>query len=187
MSYRSKAFFIASLCVLSAAGAIAGELPPAPGAVSAAAEHTGLDAATVAGRWHSDRVWMLAARDGGSCEDGSCGLTLDVVACGDSWCGIEVGKGNVCGATALRFDGTKTRETEAKDAVLFAGTLELARGTEPYVVEAYLRPAAEGAPAELSITGDTGGEFRYFRRSFPFHATLARAGEATCRLEKPVS
>mgnify|MGYP001304265228 CR=1 FL=1 len=65
--------------------------------------------------------------------------------------------------------------------------LELARGTEPYVVEAYMHPAVAEGRAELSITGDTGGEFRVFRRSFPFHATLERTGEATCKLDKPVS
>jgi hypothetical protein len=37
------------------------------------------------------------------------------------------------------------------------------------------------------MTGDTGGEFRMFRRTFPFHATLTRTSEATCKLEKPVS
>lgn len=140
----------------------------------------------VAGRWHNDRVWMLAKAKT-DCDKGQCGLTLDIVACGDGWCGIEVGPDNSCGATALKFETAKTKETEAKDAVLFGGTLELARGTEPYVVEAYMRPAADEAPAELSITGDTGGEFRVFRRSFPFHATLARTGEAVCKLDKPVS
>ncbi len=71
--------------------------------------------------------------------------------------------------------------------MLFTGKLELARGTEPYVIEAYVQPAQGDHPMQLSMTGDTGGEFRVFRRSFPFHATLARTGDATCKLEKPVS
>ena len=138
----------------------------------------------VLGRWHNDQIWMLA-RGAEDCSGGKCSLTLDIVACGDSWCGIEVNENNTCGATALRFDAGKL--TGMADGVLFSGKLELARGTEPYVVEAHMQPAGDGTPMQLSMTGDTGGEFRVFRRSFPFNATLARTGEATCKLEKPVS
>lgn len=149
---------------------------------AAAPASAGVAASDVAGRWHVDRIWMSTRAN--DCEAGKCGLTLDIVACGTGWCGIEVSDKNVCGATSLRFDSGKS---ETSGGMLFSGKLELARGTEPYVVEAYLRGAEGDAPAELSITGDTGGEFRVFRRSFPFHATLARAGSATCKLDKPVS
>jgi hypothetical protein len=141
--------------------------------------------ADVAGRWTSDRIWQLS-RAGANCDAGDCGLTLDIVACGDSYCGVEVGKDGACGATALTFDAGKAEDS---GAVIFSGKLELARGTEPYVVEAYLKaPPAEDPVPLLHISGDTGGEFRAFRRSFPFHATLERKGEASCTAEKkPVS
>ncbi len=167
MQFRSIVWIFAYLCVVATA---------AP----AAAEFT---ASEVAGRWHNDRIWMLA-RGSEDCGNGSCGLTLDIVACGNGWCGIEVGPNNICGATALKFDAGKP---ETSGGVLFKGNLELARGTEPYVIEAYVQPAQGDHPMQLSMTGDTGGEFRVFRRSFPFHATLARTGDATCKLEKPVS
>ena len=160
------ALSLAFICVVAAAFPASAELKPG----------------NVTGRWHADQIAMLSRA--GDCKAGGCGLTLDIVACGDTWCGIEVGKDNSCGGTALKFDAGKS---ETSGGVLFSGKLELARGTEPYVVEAYMQPGAGGASATLHITGDTGGEFRAFRRSFPFHATLARAGDATCRLDKPVS
>ena len=150
---------------------------------AAAPVSAGLTAASVTGRWHNDRIWMLSRAEA-DCDAGQCGLTLDIVACGDGWCGIEVGSNNACGATALKFDAGKS---ETSGGWLFSGKLELARGTEPYVVESYLQPRQDETPMELAITGDTGGEFRAFRRSFPFHATLTRTGEAVCKLEKPVS
>jgi len=113
-------------------------------------------------------------------------LTLDVVRCADGWCGVEViGAEQRCGGTALRLDGGAANGGEV---TLFKGKLELAKGTEPYVVEAYLVAMDAGsAKRELQITGDTGGAFRVFRRSFPFNATLVRVAEAQCRPESTVS
>lgn len=124
------------------------------------------------------------ARRGADCDGKPCTLTLDLVRCRDGWCGVEVtGVERRCGATALTLDGGASGGINP-----FKGKLELARGTEPYVVEAYLVPASgDDARPELQILGDTGGKFRMFRRSFPFSATLARAGEAACRPESTVS
>jgi hypothetical protein len=120
------------------------------------------------------------------CDGTSCELTLDIAPCGESWCGVEVGKDNTCGATAFRI--LKIEEVSSGGLTL-SGKLELAQGTEPYVIEAFVEPATDGLTApRLNMTGDTGGEFRLWRRSFPFHATLARIGEPLCRdSQKPVS
>jgi hypothetical protein len=156
------------LCVMAAAGPAVAEL--APGDIS--------------GRWEGEnRSFVAPAPQGPACEHGRCKLTLDIVRCAGGWCGIEVGGNNVCGATALKLDAG----TAGTGNVLFTGRLELARGTEPYVVQAYLLPASGGASVTLHITGDTGGEFRIFRRSFPFQATLARTSDAACRAEQKVS
>jgi hypothetical protein len=157
---------------------LAAAVPPASSAP--------VKAADLAGRWHNDRIWMISSRSPECSGEEGCGLTLDIVACGASWCGIEVGKDGACGAVALKFDGGSLSEA-ANVGVKFEGTLELARGTEPYVIQAYMRQGDASGPYTLSMTGDTGGEFRMFRRTFPFHATLTRTSEATCKLEKPVS
>lgn len=136
----------------------------------------------ISGRWEG-RSYELA-RAGINCGDEPCLLTLDVVKCAKGWCGVEVlGTEQRCGATALKLDaGTG----EPPTARVFKGHLELAKGTEPYVVEVYLVTGGGEVP-ELQIVGDTGGEFRAFRRSFPFSATLARRGEPQCRPDATVS
>ena len=145
------------LCVVAAASQASAELKPAD----------------IGGRWQGD---SYARETGGK-------LTLDIVACGTGWCGIRVADNNACGDTALRLDGG----TSEGENLLFTGTLELAKGTEPYVVHTVLMPAADGAPATLQLTGDTGGEFRAYRRSFPFEAQLARASDPVCHAPQTVS
>lgn len=116
-------------------------------------------------------------------------LTLDIVACGDAWCGIAVTNATPCGAVALKLkpDTTKNRRNA------FTGNLELAKGAAPYVVEAWYQPPedkpedADGKSAHLSFIGDTGTELLLMRRSFPFQAELARTGDAVCTLEKATS
>lgn len=150
---------------------------------AAAPALAGLQSSAIGGRWQGQNYRMAAMTPG--CDGGACTLTLDIVPCGEGWCGIEVAADQSCGATAMRIGAAKEETTGDYS---FEGKLELAKGTEPYVIRAYLRPGAEGAPASLQLTGDTGGEFRIYRRSFPFHASLARLGEALCKEPaKPVS
>ena len=152
----------AGVCVLAAAAPIAadaatGELKPAD----------------IAGRW-----------TGASYAEKSRGtLTLDIVACGSGWCGIRVAANNTCAGTALKVDAGIIDQ----DAARFEGTLELAAGTAPYVVRAAVFPPENGKPLEMQITGDTGGEYRAFRRSFPFEAALARVRDAVCHAPQTVS
>jgi hypothetical protein len=54
-------------------------------------------------------------------------------------------------------------------------------------VQSYLIPASENAPIALQITGDTGGEFRIYRRTFPFEAQMARTNDAVCKGPQTVS
>jgi hypothetical protein len=161
---------LGALCVAAAAAAVSAVQPA--GAVGAA---------SIAGRWQGPN-YMLSAR-APDCEGGRCTLTLDIVPCGTGWCGIEVASDNKCGGTALKLDAGEG----GGSSTVFKGSLELARGTEPYVVQAYLVPSSGDDKEWLEIQGDTGGEFRVFRRSFPFNAHLVRAGDAICRTEKPVS
>ncbi|MCC7250739.1 hypothetical protein [Hyphomicrobium sp.] len=171
---------IAALCVLATAGQLARAGDVADDTTPAPTQAT----VDLAGRWEGRSYEM--ARAGVDCGDKPCMLTLDLARCGDGWCGIEViGREQRCGATALRLDAGAANPG---GSALYKGKLELAKGTEPYVVEAYLMSMAEGeTQRELQIVGDTGGEFRMFRRSFPFNATLARISEARCQPESTVS
>lgn len=149
-------------------------------ASAAGAEPSSTD---ISGRW-SGATYRLAANSEDCTGEGCNTLTLDIVPCATGWCGIEVGKADTCGGTALKLDAA----TSENGGTYFKGSLELAKGTEPYVVQAWVSPPVEGSDAEtLEILGDTGGEFRMFRRSFPFSTSLVRAGDAVCKAEKPVS
>ena len=114
-------------------------------------------------------------------------LTVDIVACGKAWCGVQVAENGKCGGTALKLQYVKPSDAEEGHGLQFDGSLELAAGTEPYTVQAWLMPAREDAPIYLMVTGDTGGSFRVFRRSFPFEAQLARTQDAVCHAPQSVS
>lgn len=152
---------LSALCVLATASSLS----------------AGITAANIAGRWQGDS-WAVDA--GGT-------LTLDIVACGTSWCGIKVEANDKCGGTALKVDAGAI----VGDYIQFTGTLQLAPGTEPYVVQTSIfTPTPDdppGAPLKLQITGDTGGEFRAYRRSFPFEAQMARIKDAVCHAPATVS
>lgn len=142
------------------------------------------------GRW-SGTPFALRA-DAQRCGPDGCRLTLDIVACGTDgrdWCGIEVGRDEKCGATALTMGVSREHDKDGREPItrVYKGKLTLAEGTQAYVVQAVLRQAENGWPERLDFVGDTGPELMLFRRSFPFHAELVRAGPATCRMEKPVS
>ncbi len=137
---------------------------------------------SLAGRW-SGAPYAIQ-NDATRCENGECKFVLDIVACAAGWCGIEVDKANACAGEALQL---KTH-SDQKRRNAFEGKLSLGKDTQSYVIDASVEPAEDGRPATLEIVGDTGPEFRWFRRSFPFHAALTRISDAVCRAnEKPVS
>ena len=165
---------ISIFCVAAAAAA--------PFATMSARAETAPPTADISGRWQGDRHELARAR---ACLDGDCRkLTLDVSRCGSGWCGVEVASNGSCGATALKIDAG---EAEGTDGARYKGELTLAQGAEPYTVQASLWHADTNGNLFLDITGDTGGEFRLFRRTFPFHTSLVRTGAPLCLPEKAVS
>jgi len=154
---------LSSLCVLATAASLT------VGALAA-----DVKVVDVAGRWQG-QTWT---------SDSNGPLTLDIVACGDGWCGIRVAANDTCAGTALKVNAGAVEE----DAARFEGTLELAAGTEPYVVHvAVFAPDEAGKPREMQITGDTGGQYRAYRRSFPYEAALVRIKDAVCHAPQTVS
>ncbi|PPC86634.1 MAG: hypothetical protein CTY31_07060 [Hyphomicrobium sp.] len=146
---------------------------------------------SLAGRWSGHRFgYAKVAKSAKSdrCKGGSCSLTFDIVACGTDWCGIVVNEAQVCGAVAMKLKGD--HDPARRNA--FGGTLELAKGSDPYTIEAWYRApevvAGENSdkPA-LSLIGDTGPELLMLRRSFPLQAELTRVSDATCTLEQATS
>ena len=153
---------LSAICVLAAASPLASD------AIAADLKPT-----DIAGRWTGD---TYASESAGS-------LTLDIVACGAGWCGIRVAANDTCAGTALKIGAGVVEENNAQ----FEGTLELAAGTAPYTVHATIFPPEDGKPLTMQITGDTGGQFRAFRRSFPFEAQMARTHDAVCKPPQTVS
>lgn len=99
---------LSGLCVLAAAAPLAAAVSPA----------------SIAGRWQG-KSWAQQEQEGA--------LTLDIVRCGEGWCGIKVGSDNSCGATALKIGGGKVEPDS--DYIAFEGSLQLAPKTEAYVVQ----------------------------------------------------
>src|SRR5437762_3137066 len=89
------------ICVLAAAPTLAADAFAAD-----------VKASDIAGRWQGESY----ANDGGG------SLALDIVACGEGWCGIRVAANDVCAGTALKVNAGVVEENNAQ----FEGTLELA-------------------------------------------------------------
>ena len=144
----------------------------------------------LAGRWSGHHFGFASRRILKDEETAAASktLTYDIVACGDDWCGIAVTDDKTCGAVALKM----ARDPKSGRGNAFSGKLELAKGSAPYVIEAWYsaqKPqAGEGSDkAHLHFVGDTGGELLMMRRSFPFQAEMARVGDPVCTLEKATS
>jgi hypothetical protein len=131
----------------------------------------------IAGRWSGETLGMKRGEP----------ITLDIVACGNAWCGIKVEAGDKCGGTALKVDFVEPLGDPQSDDLLFDGTFELAPGIEPYTVHAWLLSATDKHPLMIQIRGDTGGVYREYRRSFPFEARLVRLQDAVCHAPQSVS
>lgn len=131
---------------------------------------------------------QIAGRWTGGTYDPKIGspITLDIVACATGWCGIKVEAGDKCGGTALKVEYVEPLGPPS-NSLQFDGTFEVAAGTEPYVVRAWLVPPSENHPLHLQIAGDTGGIYREYRRSFQFEAQMVRVGDAVCHAPATVS
>lgn len=107
-------------------------------------------------------------------------LTLDLLRCGDGWCGIEVTQAGACGRTVLRA------RSDDDDGQL-TGRLELATDSQPYMIAATLYRRSPSDPGTLMISGHTGNRFEAWRRTYPYSVTFARSGDVTCRPDPKVS
>lgn len=183
MGYASAGkIILCALCGVSAALLAAPAVSAGDAANGNFTAVAALAAPSLAGRWSGTPY--AVKNDASRCRDGECTLVLDIVPCGGGWCGIEVDRDNACAGELMQL--RTHSDTQRQNA--FEGKLILARGTQEYVIDASVDAALDGRPATLEIVGDTGPEFRWFRRSFPFHAALARVGDAVCTAgEKPVS
>jgi len=141
----------------------------------------------VAGVAKAETDWPLEGRWAALNES----LTLDLSLCGDGWCGVEVTSAGSCGPTMLR---TRSRNPEETGVII--GRLELAAQARPYVVALHLykrgpdgsdRRLLRGSPDTLMIRGNTGGEFNFMRRMYPYMVAFARVGDAACRQDPKVS
>jgi hypothetical protein len=126
--------------------------------VGGVAAETALTEKDIGGRWNAqDRA-----------------LTLDIVPCGDRWCGVQVTHGAQCGSTVLQLD-FKPDEY----GIHFTGRLTLAAPTKPYMVSASLVRAPDGT-LSIHMIGNTGTELRLHTRTFAFSALMVRLGDPVC-------
>jgi hypothetical protein len=132
----------------------------------------------IAGRWRGHHF------SPGTCAEDGCDLAFDIVACGASWCGVLLVAGDKCGGQALTLDGG---EVMGEAAIRYQGRLELAKGAAPYRVRVDLDPSTEDTGLLLSFVGASESVFAFMDRDFPFSATLARAGDAVCKVKETVS
>ncbi len=155
--------FVIALCILGVSvDALAAPLRPAD----------------IAGRWRGHHF------SPGKCAEEGCDLAFDIVACGASWCGILLAAGDRCGGHALTLDGG---EVLGEALIRYQGRIELAKGSAPYRVRADLDPSTERNELLLNFVGASESVFAFLDRDFPFNATLVRAGDTVCKIEKPVS
>ena len=113
-------------------------------------------------------------------------LTFDLSRCKDGWCGIEVTNAGSCGRTILRVaNATGDNNSE------LTGQLELAAQTQPYAIGINLYRRSPDDSGMLMISGhtrgDTGSQFEPWRRTYPYMASFARAGDTVCRHDPKVS
>ena len=121
----------------------------------------------------------LAAQDiEGRWETKTKDLVLDISRCGQQYCGQAVNLNNQCERTVLTVAMNATSQT-------FDGELATPGRARAYKVKLSVIRDAEAGPATMVIVGDD-VEPSLVRRTFPFRALLARAGNASCR-PKPTS
>jgi len=109
----------------------------------------------------------------GRWENAKQDLVLDVARCGERYCGRIVQLGDQCAQTVLTVSPKAASPQVSQPA--FEGELVLPGRGRPYKARVTLTAAGK-----MQILGDD-VEPSFVRRSFPFHALLARVGDARCR------
>lgn len=180
---RTAAGIVVAISVI-AAGMMASGFGGSAAADEAIATKAGESAVPVslAGRWVGRYYGYGRGKDVQDCGADGCGLTYDIVACKEGWCGIAIKDDKSCGAVVVHL----AADVKEGDAA-FKGKLELAKGAAPYTVEAWYSADTENKTVQLHLLGDTGPELMLFRRSFPLEANFERAGDATCNIDKATS
>src|SRR5690349_20409363 len=88
---------LAQFCVLAAAAlALAGPTAAMAGEDKPDEPHLGAAAVDLSGRWEGASYFDSKASETCAGAGVPCVLKLDFVACGDGWCGIELGKEDRC-------------------------------------------------------------------------------------------
>jgi hypothetical protein len=121
------------------------------------------DGAEIEGRWET------AKKD----------LVLDIGRCAQGYCGQLVNADNRCDRTVLTvaLDNSSALPLE----LAFAGDFAPPNGIRAnYKVRLNVTRAAGTKPASMVIVGDE-VDPNPVRRTFPYHALLARVGNASCR------
>ena len=129
---------------------------------SHAARARAIEVAEIEGRW------TTAQRD----------FVLDISQCGERYCGQLIKADNQCDRTVLTVL-LKTSPSEAKVLVL-EGQLELPGHRSAYKARVTVKRQPQDKDARMTIVGDD-PDGSFVRRTFPFHAQLARTGNAACR------
>lgn len=101
-------------------------------------------------------------------------LILDIVRCGEGWCGTEVTAGGGCGRTALRLEAVRDASGPISG---FAGRLETMSEAEPYAVSVTVE--GQGRATALWMLGHTGATLLP-RRVYPLNAHFVRLGDPVC-------
>ena len=109
----------------------------------------------------------------GRWENAKQDLVLDVARCGERYCGRIVTSGDQCAQTVLTVLPKAASAHVSQPA--FEGELALPGRGHSYKARVTLTAAGK-----MQILGDD-VEPSFVRRSFPFHALLARVGDARCR------
>ncbi|MGO9547181.1 MAG: hypothetical protein ACLPPF_20600 [Rhodomicrobium sp.] len=153
----SLAFVIGGLLALLASGA-------------SIAIPSGISMAEIEGRWSAK----------GEGEK----IVLDLMRCGERFCGQYVEAGGQCGRTVLTLDLATAESSERRDGVRLSGKLNLdgetgapRTGGERYVSASFLHGKEHGVLlVELWWQNPA-----VLRRGMPIRVTLVKGGEADCK------
>ncbi len=104
-------------------------------------------------------------------------FVLDIVKCGETWCGVKINADQSCGEVALRL----RHVAKAGATVMLVGRLDLQPEIEPYEVSVTFDNANNANPTEVQMLGDPNVTPSLLTRTIQFYDLLARSGDAQCK------
>lgn len=111
------------------------------------------------------------------------GQTIDLVRCGEGWCGIRIGDGGRCADLAMRL----TAGDVPPQAIRLEGSFDRRPGTDRHAVQGSLFRIRESGERVIVMIGEPGARLQLMRRVFPYSDRWTRTGEASCTTEAKVS